>query len=76
VNFCSKKSWKLFSFQKRVGFLANQIYFYLFSIYQVIITYLFSLSEKVVRMRAHKAYLCQIKKQTEKNAMVSRNKKQ
>ena len=39
-----------------------------------IIIYLFSLSEKVVRMRAHTAYLRQITKQMEKNAMVSRNK--
>ena len=30
--FCSKKSWKLFSFQKHVGFLANQFNFYLFFI--------------------------------------------
>ena len=63
VNFCSKKSGNLFSFQQHVGFLANQFYIFIiiiiFFIYSssIIIIYLFPLSEKVMRMRAHTAYL-------------------
>ena len=56
-----------------VGFLANQFYF-LFILYLLSYYYLLFFLSKKVRMRAHTAYLHQITKQMEKNAMVSRNK--